>query len=237
MDDQHDAVPLTPNVARRLAEELFQQQNLWKRDALAAEVERLHTERGGIPGKQDPLFAVKKALSMLHEDGLVIKPFYGHWKWRDSSVANTDLSAPAPGDVEDDIPVDEDETTSSERVLGKGPESVYLYFNPNDRKLAELTGRSVWECKVGRTASLDTGYRISSQGIKTALSHVPVVGLVLRTPDSSALEKALHASLRLVEAQVADSPGAEWFMTSPALVEAWYEQYRKALQELAPDSQ
>lgn len=55
------------------------------------------------------------------------------------------------------------------------------------------------------------------------------MGLVLRTDDSAALENALHSSLRLIEAEVPDSPGNEWFITSPARVEAWYASFQNAL--------
>ena len=232
MDDRFSEVPLTPNVARHLAEELFQRQPLWKRDALVAEVQRLHAERGGLPGKQDPFAVVKKALSTLQEDGLVMKHHYGHWRWRDGGSAISNAEIPDESDADLEESSDEDEPTTTEKILGAGPECIYLYFNPNDRKLAQLEGRKVWECKIGRTASMDSGYRILSQGAKTALSHPPIIGLVIRTTDSFALEKALHASLRLMDAQVADSPGVEWFMTSPALVEAWYASFRATLQVL-----
>lgn len=58
-----------------------------------------------------------------------------------------------------------------EKEVGDGPQCVYLYFNPNDRRLAELEGRDVWECKIGRTSSRDAIQRILGQGIRTSLSH------------------------------------------------------------------
>ena len=64
---------------------------------------------------------------------------------------------------------------------------------------------------------------------RTALSRLPTIGLVLRAEDSAALESALHSSLRLVGAEVPDSPGNEWFITSPARIEAWYESFQNAL--------
>jgi hypothetical protein len=39
----------------------------------------------------------------------------------------------------------------------------------------------------------------------------------------------LHSSLRLVGAEVPDSPGNEWFVTSPTRVEAWYESFLNAI--------
>jgi hypothetical protein len=45
----------------------------------------------------------------------------------------------------------------------------------------------------------------------------------------TALENALHSSLRLVGAEVPPSPGNEWFITSPARVEAWHQSFQNAL--------
>jgi len=219
-----------------LVEELFRRQGQWKRDALVAEVQKLHVERGGLPGKQDPFAVVKKALSNLQADGLVMKHHYGHWRWRTPGAGPAPEATEADEVLDDEDSSDEEEPTTTEKVLGAGPECVYLYFNPNDRKLAHLEGRNVWECKIGRTASSDSDIRILSQGAKTALSHAPVIGLVIRTPDCFALERALHSALRLVDAQVADSPGVEWFMTSPSLVEMWYVSFEKTLAILRDES-
>jgi hypothetical protein len=66
------------------------------------------------------------------------------------------------------------------------------------------------------------------------LSHLPTVGLLLRTDDSAALERALHSALRIVGAEVPDSPGDEWFITSPARIEAWYVAFQKSLEPIRP---
>jgi|SRR5438132_3635447 len=225
-------VPLTPGVARHIIEEIFQRQSQWKRADLVAEVQRVHSERGGLAGQQNPFAVVKKALSNLQDDGLVEKHHYGHWKWISTPKESAGQDSTVDGPVESpDYDADNDAQVG-EKVLGSGPESVYLYFNPNDRKLAELEGRSLWECKIGRSSMADSAVRIHSQGAKTALSHEPVVGLVIRTMDSSALEKALHAALRLVDAQVPDSPGVEWFLTSPQQVESWYRSFEQSLRIL-----
>ena len=77
-------------------------------------------------------------------------------------------------------------TIRIEKESGTGSECVYLYFNPNDRRLAELESRDCWECKIGRTSSCDAVGRILGQGIRTSLSRLPIVGLILRTDDSAA---------------------------------------------------
>jgi hypothetical protein len=230
--------PLMPSVARQVLEEILPTKDQWKRSDIDAEVERIHFGKGGLKGTQSVQRVVKQALRKLVGAGMIEKTVYGHWRWVDRSksapVADEIPSIPVP--LLDDGEVDDDDEIIIEKEIGDGPERVYVYFNPNDRKLAEFEKRNKWECKIGRTGTTDTVARIVSQGAKTALSRIPVVGLSIRTQDSSALEKALHASLRILESEVEDSPGVEWFMTSPALVEAWYAAFCTAIERLCNGS-
>lgn len=224
-------LPFARPIVRHITEELFRGQSQWKSGELANRVVQLHRERGGVLAS-NPKFTVSRVLQDLRDDGLVISPGHGWWRWTGSS----EEGQPNPEESEiiatasiDEAIDDLEPTIRPEREVGTGRECVYLYFNPNDRRLAELEGRDVWECKIGRTSSSDAISRILGQGIRTALSHVPTVGLVLRTDDSAALEKVLHSSLRLIEAEVPESPGVEWFITSPARVEAWFAIFQNAL--------
>jgi T5orf172 domain len=174
----------------------------------------------------------------------------GHGLWRSATAAGVSqlsgIAAPAsdlgitqtlessPGAIEI-VESEPAEEVVAEKTIGEGAEVVYVYFNPNDRELAQLRGRKVWECKIGRSATGSPVDRIVGQGAKTALSHPPVIGLVIRTDDSSALEKALHASLRLVEQRVPDSPGVEWFYSSPSRIESWHATYQRAVAYLGED--
>jgi len=177
-----------------------------------------------------------RVLRNLKDDGLVENFSPGWWRWVDCE-GNGDSQALRQPDAQgatDDLAIESVNDVAggairAEKEVGAGPECVYVYFNPNDRVLAELQGRDVWECKVGRTSSSDATHRILGQGTRTALSRLPVIGLVIRTEDSAALERALHSSLRLLEADVPDSPGSEWFLTSPSRIEAWYASYQSAL--------
>jgi hypothetical protein len=224
------ALPFVRPVVRQIVEGLFREQSQWKSGDLVDRVVQAHRERGGsvVP---NPSFTIRRVLQDLRDDGLVIAPGHGWWRWTSSpdgppisEEQATDTIAAVDDAVNDFEPI-----IRPDKEVGTGPECVYLYFNPNDRRLAELEGRDVWECKIGRTHSRDAIQRILGQGIRTALSRLPTIGLVLRTEDSSALENALHSSLRLVGAEVPDSPGNEWFVTSPARVEAWYESFQNAL--------
>ena len=224
-------LPFTRPIVRQLTEELFKRQSLWKSGALVDRVVQLHRERGGVTAA-NPGFTIRRVLSDLRDDGLLIAPGHGWWRWTDSQDKEhlvpeyaEQLEIPPIDDAIDDL----DPTIRPEIELGTGCECVYLYFNPNDRKLAELETRDVWECKIGRTSSSDAIHRILSQGVRTSLSRLPTVGLVIRTDDSAALENLLHSSLRLVEAEVPDSPGIEWFITSPARIQAWYAIIQDAL--------
>jgi len=182
---------------------------------------------------------IRRAVADLKNNGSVVAPAHGWLRWRDAStVANSiaqEVASPPEASVDDGMEDIEPDLTP-EKVNGDGPECVYLYFNPNDRRLAELENRDVWECKIGRTSNCDPSRRILEQGISTSLSHLPILGLIIKTVDSGALEKALHSSLRLVGAEVPDSPGNEWFITSPARVEQWYASYQNALAAIAMNS-
>ncbi len=222
-----------PSTARRIILELFEKQEQWPTDELISEVERRHAEEGGVKGNQAPRLVVSKALGYLQEDGKVSNVSYGYWKRAatDETEIESDIAAATstiPPTLEEDEPV-------ADKVVGEGEESVYVYFNPNDRELASHKGRILWECKIGCTSTSDVVARIRGQGAKTALSHPPVIGLIIKTHDCAALEKALKASLRLTDAAVADSLGSEWFMTSPERIEKWFAAFQQAVSYLNQD--
>jgi hypothetical protein len=235
-DAQSANLPFVKSVVRRIVEELFNSQSQWKSGDLADRAIQLHQTRSGL-GSSNPRGVLRRVFDDLKNDGLVVAPAPGWLRWSCSGAGDLQLPDQLPTDGAasvDDVVDDLEPTIKIETEVGAGPECVYLYFNPNDRQLAELKGRDVWECKIGRTAGFDAINRILAQGIRTALSRLPIVGLVLRTDDSAALENALHASLRLVGAEVPDSPGNEWFFTSPARTQAWYMSFQNALTEIRP---
>lgn len=228
----HAGVPLMPSVARRIILELFGKQSSWKTKDLAREVEKIHLDRGGLKGAQTLPNVVNKALGYLLEDGQVENPEYGIWSGKTLSESKSEPVSDVSGKAVDEGAISVAEELVPEKTLGDGTETVYLYYSPNDRELAELKGRDTWECKIGHSATGKAGDRILGQRPKTALAHPPVVGLEIRTEDSAALEKALHVSLRLVEKEVPDSLGTEWFLTSPERIEAWFRAYQTALAHL-----
>ena len=117
-----------------------------------------------------------------------------------------------------------------EVIIGEGDNSVYLYYFENYRKLADIEGRQEFPCKIGRSER-DPILRVLSQS-STALPEVPTIARLFKTNDGSALETAIHAILSLRGKEIEDSPGTEWFLTSPdevdAIVRFVNEQQRKA---------
>ncbi|GEM_PF-5847785 len=79
-------VPLTSKVARKIIEELFQKQQIWKRSTLATKVTEIHRKRGGLSGRQKPLSVVKKALSVMKKEGYLENFTFGRWRWISSLV-------------------------------------------------------------------------------------------------------------------------------------------------------
>jgi hypothetical protein len=222
-------IPLTPLVARRAVLKCFEQSDQWSRRDLVRAIEKQHLSDGGLPGAQSVERVVRKALTELRSEGIAEPIAHGIWKYVEES------DTPGNDEVPIGNPQDEEEPSRIEiaEQIGQGHQSVYLYYNPNDLRLAQLEQRSTWECKIGYTAG-PADIRIFGQGVKTALSHPPVVALVIRSEDARALESILHRSLRLADAAIADA-GTEWFMTSPNRIKAWYALHIASIECLVGD--
>lgn len=234
------SAPLQPSNARKIILDLFIQKSQWTRSDLADEVLKIHKNAGGSDGTQAPSTIVKKCLSVLRQEGRVQPIAKGVWARLDPStqidssanvqILSTSLETETSEDEALDFEEGDDLLSTSEKVtMGQGPEAVYLYFNPNDRELAKLRGLDHWECKIGRTSQLPVNSRIFSQGIKTSLSKMPVIGLVILTDNCVLTERAIHSALRHVGVEAPESPGTEWFLTNPKRIASWYEAYSKNL--------
>ena len=80
--------------------------------------------------------------------------------------------------------------------------------------------QQIWECKIGRT-DVDPISRIFSQA-GTCYPEFPHIALIIYCDDSSLLEKTLHNILKLNNKCFTESPGKEWFLTSPDEIERLY---------------
>lgn len=105
-----------------------------------------------------------------------------------------------------------------EVVVGTGAESVYLYFDPMERAMAETLDWPHWRCKLGSTKR-DVPSRILEQETHSAFAYAPVWALWIRTPYAGWVERQLQGQLTPVE----DALGTEWYWTTPTEV---LERYR-----------
>ncbi|MYB95384.1 GIY-YIG nuclease family protein [Candidatus Poribacteria bacterium] len=201
---------LTPGIAKKLIQELFAGQIVQKQEIMRV-VEETHQKRDGLPSQAQHNNPVTLALYNMRREG---------------EASNPDKSANwlIPSRTQDDDSVDPEHNNldlEPEKIIGFGKQSVYLYYYPTHRRLAELEGEEVWACKIGR-AKNDPLTRISSQ-TRTALPEDPKVGLIIKTDEFVLMEKTLQGILKLQGKHKQDAPGTEWFITSPSEVEQIYK--------------
>lgn len=117
----------------------------------------------------------------------------------------------------------------TERIIGSGNGSVYLYYYPQYRESAESKGEKVWECKIGRTKHDKADGRIRNQA--TGLPERPMIGLHIKTDWPKEVEDIIHDILKVRGKHIADAPGREWFVTSPSEVEEIYNSIGESSRE------
>ena len=108
-----------------------------------------------------------------------------------------------------------------ERTIGSGNSSVYLYYYPQYRESAESKGKQVWACKIGKTIDSEADGRIRGQA--TGLPENPKIGLHIKTDKEAEIERIIHDILKVRGKHKDDTPGREWFLTSPSEVEEIYK--------------
>lgn len=169
-------VPLQTTHALITIKKLFDENHIWRRAEITEEVLKRHQLAGGIQGTQSPTLVVKKALTQLKAEGILTNVAYGMWSLvtEHSNVLQPPASSEILEKIDDgfDSTQEDDEVSDSLKpkvTIGAGKEAVYLYYNPTDQELAEVKGKAVWHCKVGRTTVLPVDERILSQGVKLPL--------------------------------------------------------------------
>ncbi len=213
MNDQYKHVgkTLTPGIAAELIQELFTEQAVQKQEIVRA-VDEIHLERGGLSSIAKIHHPVTLALSEMKQAGLVENPRHGYWS---ISLSTQDDS------IDSERNNLNSENVEPEKTIGSGKQSVYLYYYPAYKRLAEFQSEEVWACKIGKARNEPIS-RILSQ-TRTALPEYPKVGLIIKTDELSLMERTIQNILRLQGKQKQDAPGNEWFMTSPSEVEQVYE--------------
>lgn len=212
MNNQYEYIekPLTPGIAKKLIQELFAGQTV-QRQKIISDVEETHLERGGLPSRAQFNNPVTLALYNMRREGRANNPEQSNNWLISSSTQDDDSVDPDPNSLD----------LKPEKIIGSGKQSVYLYYYPIYRRLAELEGKEVWACKIGKARN-DPLVRISAQ-TRTALPEYPTVGLIIKTDEFTLMETTIQNILKLQGKHKQDAPGTEWFITSPSEVEQIYK--------------
>ena len=119
--------------------------------------------------------------------------------------------------------------TSKMKVIGRGDQSVYLYYFPTYElnsiyytKYVDDTHETLlYKCNIGQTKD-DVKIRVGAQ-IGRQCPEKARIALVIRTDDCDSLETEIHDELKMrrkwLDPKYNDVVGEEWFLTNPAEVE------------------
>ena len=209
------AIPAPPTKVKEYLLEILRSGQPFKRGELISQARLLAQKDGFILDASTAIPTVKKALKLLADDGGIENPRVGWWR-----IVKEDQASDSPETNQDEPEPRSEPRIAIQREIGNGPESVYVYFHEAHAELARLKGASVWECKVGSTLG-DPDARVIGQGALTAFPSPPVIGLVIRSENGRALERAIHNALSLAGQRVERGGGSEWFVTSPDRIERW----------------
>ena len=202
--------PLTSKIAQELIIEKYSGQTIRKQE-IVNPVVQTHEERGGLPSRSQKVpNTILAALQNLQRNDLATCIAGMDWQINPSP----DHPEIEPPDILDEAEIIEPDAPSE---IGSGEGAIYLYYFPAYRRLAELQGECVWECKIGRTEH-DPARRVGSQA--TAMPEYPQSALIIRTDAPPDMERTIHAILTLRGRHKEDAPGTEWFITCPSEVEA-----------------
>src|SRR5260370_15488187 len=180
-DYKYKNTPLTPSIAREHILDYLRSHSVpVKRDELVKYAAEQHESLGG-KNRGDPTPSIKKALNGLVDEEKVSHPTLGYYSLRKEGMeAESDADK-----VITAISVSAEKDSTNARlvpneIIGDGDESVYVYYQESDRRLAGLEGRSVWPCKIGFTAG-NVSARIFAQFPATGVARLPFAGFVLPT--------------------------------------------------------
>lgn len=219
--------PLTPSICEELILEFYDGQ-LEMRHNLTSGVLELHLKKGGKKPKAIHIDRIiKRALETLRKKGYAENPFYGHWRISSlKKFEKIDLKK-IPSTLNNEIDctceivhMDEESKHNNDInrkndtiILGKGNESIYVYYLPIYKELAKNEGKNSWPCKIGRTDG-DPLQRIISQS-STALPEKPKIALIIKSHNSRTLENIIHSTLLYRNKRISSALGKEWFDTNP----------------------
>ncbi len=214
-------IPLSPALIRGYLLELMEPGQPYKREDLQVNVTRKHEEGGGIPPNVlNPVDQFKKALSTLKQNGQLESLQGGYWRLADGApVERLPIEPELESEAEE----------NAEVVIGDGPETIYGWYFPRDRRLAEFEGTDRFPIKVGRTVR-DAQRRLQ-ESTGDMVPELPILGFVARVNNSGAWERLIHATLILRGQKVEGAIGNEWFRTSPDELQTIVEQQRALIDQ------
>lgn len=207
---KYTSIPITPSIIEDLISVLFNGV-IAKRQLIVEKVLEFHISNGGsAPESKNFTNSVKKALKNLEKKDHAKNISFGNWRiqFNNKPVIDEDEN-------EDEVEAADEviNNLKNHRTFGVGSFAIYCYYFNSYKELANLEGKDSWPCKIGRT-DRDPLIRVLSQA-STALPEEPTIDFVVRTNNSSVLETAIHSALKLRGKHIKESPGSEWFITSP----------------------
>ncbi len=202
--DNVEGLPLSPELIRSWIPEVLRHSGKpMKREALIQAVNTSHTSAGGLPSETlNPEQQFGKALGDLRQSGAVESAGNGYWRLNPSGF----VAMPIEVELEEEAALD------AEVIVGNGAETIYGWYFPAYRALAELKGESRFPVKVGRTIR-NPLQRIKESG--GMAPEIPVLGFVARVDDAGNWERWIHAELCFFDLKIEAAVGSEWYRTSP----------------------
>ena len=162
-------------------------------------VMKSHIERGGLepPKEESSREMVKKALQNLSAVAKASEISQNVWRY----------------------------AKRDQWIFGTGKHWVYLYYFPEDEKAAEDEGKSVWQCRIGKTDGVDGKGKIKYDAPDKRVENQTRsyrqkanTALLIRADRHVALETAIQKILFVREQEVRHAPGNSWFWTNPSEV-------------------
>ena len=204
MEYKYVDLPITPGITEELIIKLLNGQTLDRNSIVKIIIEH-HKSNGGLDGKAvDFPRTVKTALNRLQNKGHAINKSYGMWQISKNDTPIQEIRIKVKEDVAK-LPIN--------KTFGIGENSIYFYYFPSYKILANNLGKESWPCKIGRT-DRDPLLRILSQS-STALPENPIIEFIVKIDKAGTLESAIHNILTLRNKKTNNSPGTEWFETNP----------------------
>ena len=122
-----------------------------------------------------------------------------------------------------------------EKIIGSGRNSVYCYYDQQERERAESKGEKIWECNIGETIR-ELHTRINEQADTVLPAETLKVGLHIKTDKHKKIERIIHDVLKVRGKHIVETSRTDWFLTSPSEVEEIYNSIGEGSHESASSS-